>query len=161
MVLNRGDVNHLPSLLDLLNRDVRDTDMADDSSVDVVPDGTDAVLQRDLRVRLVQVVEADRVRPEPAKALLDLARDHVGPAIAVAALRRHDASVRCWRERSSDRLLALAAGIGMRGIDQVDAGGHRLADELDVLRCLAQTIGPEPDPGHRRVAEGELRRRCR
>jgi hypothetical protein len=92
-------------------------------------------------MHLVQVIERDRVRPQPAEALLDLLSQHVGPAFArlVTALRRDDAVTH--DPRLTDRRLALTAAVQMRRVDEPDARGNRLLDKTDARR-------PEPIRAH-------------
>jgi hypothetical protein len=90
-------------------------------SIPVLGDDREAVLQRGLWIRLVQVVEVDRLGPQPTKALLNLGFQHVGPAAAPATLRRDDAAVARGRDGGADCLLALPARIGVGGVDEIDA----------------------------------------
>ena len=72
--------------------------------------GPEAVLQRSLRIRLMEVVGVDPVGPQPTKALADLGAQHLRPAAAVATLRRHDADLARGREGEADRLLLALPG---------------------------------------------------
>ena len=66
---NRGDLSRP---LDLVHRDVRDADVLNRAALPVLIDDPETLLQRSLRIRLMEVVEVDPVGPQPTKALLDL-----------------------------------------------------------------------------------------
>jgi hypothetical protein len=116
-------------------------------SIPVLLDRREALLERRLGVDPVQVVERDAVRPQAAKALLDLGVEHLRPPFArpEAAFRCDDAILRDRRQRSTDRLLALAPGVEVGGVDVPEPGGERTLDERDVLGCVREAIRPEPD----------------
>jgi hypothetical protein len=46
----------------------------------------------------------------------------------------------------------------VRRVDQADAGSGGLANELDVLGGVREAVGPEPDPGKRRLTERDRER---
>jgi hypothetical protein len=81
------------SPLDLLHRHVRDADVLDRASVPVLLDHLEALLERSLRIRLMEVVEVDAVDAQPTKALVDLGEQHLGSAASLATLRRHNAAL--------------------------------------------------------------------
>ena len=157
VVLHGGDRHDPAGLLDLLDAHVGEPDVADRAAVDVALDRTQALLERRLRVDAVQVVEADRVGAQRAQALLDLPREHVGPALArpVAALGRDEHVVATARERLADRALALAAAVEVCGVDVPHARGHGLAHEVHVLGRGREAVGAEADPGDVDAGEPE------
>jgi hypothetical protein len=56
----------------------------DRAALPVLVDDPEAVLQRSLRIRLMEVVEVDAVGPEATKALVDLGAQDLGSAPFVA-----------------------------------------------------------------------------
>ena len=81
MVLHRRDRHDLTRLLDLIDPDLREADMADLPALAVLADRFEAALERRVRVEAMEVVEVDAVRPEPAQALLDLRAEDLRPAV--------------------------------------------------------------------------------
>ena len=125
--------------------------MADRAPVHVLLDRAEALLERRLRVDLVQVEEPDRVGAQGAQALLDLRADDLRPALAraaVAALGGDEHVLGDARQCLPDRPLALALAVQVRGVDVAHAGGHGLADERHVLGCGREAVGAEADAGH-------------
>ena len=59
----------------------------------------------------------------------------------------------------SERRLALAARVGVRGVDHVHASGDRLPHELDVLRRVGQAVGAQSYPRQAGLADGQPGRR--
>src|SRR5829696_4163222 len=155
-VLHGRDRHDPAGLLDLVHGDLGDPHVADRAAVDVRLDRAEALLERRLRVDPVEVVEADRVRAQRAQALLDLGLQHLGPALAgaaVAALGRDEDVVARALERLADRALALAARVEVRGVDVAHPRGDGVADEGRVDR--AQAVGAEADPGDVDAGEAE------
>ena len=136
--------------LDLLDAHLGDADVADRAAVDVRLDRAEALLERGLGIDPVQVVEADRLGPQRAQALLDLR------ARAPPAGLRPRGSRPSWRpalprravERLADRALALAARVEVRGVDVAHARRDGLADEVDVLGRGRQAVRAEADARH-------------
>src|SRR6266487_812853 len=159
VVLDGRDRQHRASLLDLLDADLADADMPDLPCVHILLDRSEALLERRLGIDAVQVVELDAARLQPAKALFDLSAKHLWAALAraEAALRADDDALWDRRERGADRLLALAAGVEVGGVDRPDAGGDRLLDEGDVLARVGEPVRPEPDAGDLGIADPQLR----
>src|SRR5262249_61337457 len=93
----------------------------------------------------------------------DLASEDLGRAVAgvaVAALCRHHDVGRRFRKRTANRLFALAAGIEMGGVDHLDAGVDRGADERDVFAGVAKPIRAETDPAEVGLSKADARRSC-
>src|SRR5439155_4506264 len=162
LVLDGGDRHDLAGPLDLVDLDLGESDVPDLPAVPVLLDGVEALLERRLRVDPVQVVEGDAVRPQAAKALLDLSPQHLGTAVpgAPPALRRDNAIVRNRRESSTDRLFTLASGVCVGGVDVAHPGGDRLLHEGDVLRCIPESIRAEPDPDYLGVTLASVSASC-
>jgi hypothetical protein len=100
-----------------------------------------------------QVVEGDAVGSEPSKALLDLGPERLWPGAGPAALGGDDARFRDRRQRAADRLFALAAGVGVSGVEMADTGGHRRPHEIEARGGRPEAVRSEPDPRHLDVAE--------
>jgi hypothetical protein len=79
-------------------------------------------------------VEADAVRSQPAKTLLDLSPKRLRPTFSgsESPFRRHDVPIRNSRESVADRLFAASSGVGMGGVDVADSGGDGLFHEANV-----------------------------
>ena len=160
MVLHDSDWQDLPGPLDLIDPHLADARVPDLPAAAVLVDHAQAVLEWRLRVDPVEVVELDAVGPQPAEALLDLASQHVGPALprVECALGGNHDPLGEGRQGGTDRLLALAACVQVGGVDEVDPGGDRLLDERLVLGRLGQPVRAQPDPYHLGVAELQGRR---
>ena len=130
MVLDGGNRHDFPRALDLIDRDLRDADVADFSAVAVLLDGGETLLDRCLRVDPMQVVESDAVGAEATKAFVDFSFEVFRTAAAGAARPAFcgdDTGVWIGSERRpADRGLAFAAGIAVSGVDHPDARGDGL-----------------------------------
>src|SRR6478672_4849929 len=161
VVLNCGDRHDHAGSLELVDRDVGHSDLPDLSVVAVLLDRAETLFERCLRVWPVQVIEPDAVGAQPTEALLDLgAQDLRVPAAGAApsALRRYYITSAIGRERPTDRLLALPAGVGVSGVDHPDPRGDRFLNEGDVRRGIGEAVRPQPDAGDLGVAESQLHR---
>ena len=105
--------------------------MPDLAFIAIVPDDRQAGLQRRFGIDTVQEIELNRLGPEPAQALLDLRTENLPPPLAgrVAALGGDNAPLRERRQRSPDRPLALAPGVEVGGVDEIDPGPNRVAQK--------------------------------
>jgi len=110
-VLHGGDGHDSPGTLDLIEPDVRYSDVPDLAAILVLLDRLKALLERNIRVDAVQVVEGDAVGAQRPEAVLDLRSQHIRAAVLNAALRGHDGVSRNPRESLTDRFFALAAGV--------------------------------------------------
>src|SRR6266487_694716 len=81
-VLNRSDRHDVAGLLDLVDTDLGEADAPDLAAVAVLLDRAEAVVERGLGIDPVQVVESDRLRPQPPQALFDLSSEHLGAAVS-------------------------------------------------------------------------------
>jgi DNA ligase D-like protein (predicted polymerase) len=160
VVLNRGDRQDLAGSLDLLDADLREADVPDLAPVVVLLDGSQAVLERSLGIDSVKVVERDRLRSEPPKALFDLSPKDVGATVsgAPAALGRDNDTVAERRQRGADGFFTLAARVRMCAVDMPEPGGDGFLRERHVLARIRESIGAEADSGHHRVTQPDFQR---
>src|SRR6266487_1731876 len=99
------------------------------------PDVCEALFERCLGVDAMQVVE---LHPDPAptaQALFDLGPQDLRltpPRAAQSAFGGDQANTGLSRCRHTDRLLALASGVEMRGVDHLHARLNRGFEEVDV-----------------------------
>ena len=137
------------------------------------------LLDRRRGIEAVDLIEIDMVEPEPLEALLALADDVTARGAArvrtVAHRPEHlgrDHDIVAGDAEVPDRLaedaLALAAGIDIGGVDEVDAGGERglhqrvglflpkLADLPPHALAAAEGHGAEAEFGHEEAAVAEL-----
>jgi hypothetical protein len=66
---------------DLLRVGIRDSGLPDRAGVEEIPDGADGVLVRHIRVRTVELVEADRVAAEALERRLRRLLEILGPTV--------------------------------------------------------------------------------
>jgi hypothetical protein len=100
----------------------------------------------------MQVVQVDPVDFQAAQTLLDVGSQHFWAGPSNPAFRGHDAALGNWSERLTDRFLALSAGVYVRGIDHLNAGGDSRLDEIDVVLRLGQPVRSQTNPSHVGIA---------
>src|SRR5580658_7112257 len=157
--------------------DIRDPDVTDLSLVLQLDQGADGFLDRDLRVRPVELVQRDLLQaPEAALALgAQLLRPAVRlpPARAGTlkpALGGDNQIVRIWIERLRDEALADLGPVRVRRVDERDAQlddppqrrqGLRLIRRIAPDAAAGDAHGAETEPGHRQVPADVDRARIR
>ena len=156
-------VHHLPG------REVRAADVPDLALGHELGQRLERLRDRGDQVGLVKLVEVDVVGAEPAQAGLDRA-PHVapgGPGTPVRAVRAahvhaelggHHHVLTALAERPAEQLLARADAVGVRGVEERDAGVQRGIDHpLGLLGVDpgAERVGAEPDGGHHQPAGPE------
>ena len=110
---------------------------------------------REVRVRVVELVQIDVVGLEVPEALLDLLHDAVAGRLALqlgeVVLGGDDRVAAPALERLADVDLALAQAVGDRRVDEVDADVQALVDDPRALRGVGdalgvpEVVGPEAD----------------
>src|SRR5438477_10442067 len=156
MILDGGNRYDLAGALDLRDVDLGDSNVANLAPVAVFLDRGQALFERGLRIDSAQVVERDTLRAQTLKALLDLRSQYLrAPSSGAtdASLGGDDAGLGARGYRLPDRLLALTARVGMRGVDHLNSRGHRCLDERDVARSLDEPVRSKPDPADVHVTE--------
>src|SRR5262249_44686280 len=112
-------------------------------------------LERDARVREVQVVDVDEVRVQTGERRVEALEDAL-PRLATwvgprAGLRRENELVAPILERLADELLRRAAAVALGTVDEVDAESLRSIEDRLHARFVddaAELIRAEPERGH-------------
>ena len=129
-VLDAHHVDDLARLLELLDRDVGDPDVADLPLVLELLECADRFLVGDLVVRRVQLIEVDAVDLQPPEAPFAGLPQVLGPPVArplsrpgtgQAALGGDHEPVRVGMKRFGDQVLAHLRPIRVGGVDQIDS----------------------------------------
>ena len=163
LVLDRDDLGDAERLLELVDVAVGEADPAHLALVLELLEGADGLGVGDVRVGAVVLVEVDAVGAERLQARLARLTDVLGAAVDlpcaagadVAGLGGDDDVVVAAVQRLGDQPLvvadlALVAGVGVGGVDQVDAGVERGVDRADRL-----LLGRPAGEGHRHRAESD------
>ena len=154
-ILDSCDRDDSARLFELREIDVRDSDMLDLALRLQLGQGADRLLERHVGIWDVEVVERDRLQPQPPQAGLasspKMLRSAVGPPLErpvpkVAALGGEHELRRIGMERLRDELLAHVRPVGIRGVDDVDAKVNRLAQHR-TCRLAIRRSAPDPGPG--------------
>ena len=145
---------------------VRDAEIAHLAAPDQFAHRAHGLLQRRRMVFLVQIVDVDAVGAEPLQAFLG-GLQHPAPrqpaAVGIAAhlvgeLGRKDPALPVVGNGASDHLFGIAAIIGVRGVDEVDAGLVRLGDDPHrggLIGRPAEHHGAETDRRNLQAAAAE------
>jgi hypothetical protein len=127
-ILDTRDVDNLACPIELFDRDVRQPDVVDDTLVDKFRERVDAVGERRVRVRAVELEQIDAVDPQPVAGDERLVLQIVWVAVCeplrlrVAqepSFRRDDGVVR--HPRLTEQSLGDPRTVGVCRVDEVDA----------------------------------------
>ena len=158
-ILHADDGHDLARPLKLVDRHLRQADMADEALILHLPDDTELLVFGHLGVDAVQLPQVDALDTEPAQRHLHALAQVVGPpdcrplvgALAgETALGSDDhAAVRVGAalvERLAQQVLADEGAIGVGGVDEVDAHIDGFADHADG-RVVVGRVTPDTGPG--------------
>src|SRR6516165_3448747 len=142
-VLHRGDVEDLLRCLDLLDRDLRQTEMADLALVLEFLHEPELLLAGNLRVDAVQLPQVDGLDTEPAQAHeATLAQVLRAPdlcpdtwAVARKAALRRDVDAVEGVQGLVDEVLGVLRSVRVGGVDEIDTKLRQSLEDGD--RCVA------------------------
>src|SRR4051794_6456799 len=165
-VLDGGDLEDLLRGLDLVDRDLREPEMAHLALVLELLHDAELLLARDLRVDAVQLPQVDRVDAETPQAHQAALAQVLGAAdgrpdvrpVAREARLRGDGDPVVRMQRLADEVLGDVRAVGVGGVDEVDAELGQPLEDRDRLVVVGR-IAPYPLAGdaHRAVSQtGDL-----
>jgi hypothetical protein len=152
-----------PRDLELLDADVGDADLAHLALVLQFLQRPDRFLVRHPRVGAVQLVEVDRLDPQPPQRALAGLAQVLGPPFRLplagagaqeAALGRDHQALGVGVQRLGQQLLADRGAVGVGGVDQVDAELDR-APQHRQRRLVVGRVAPDALAGDPHRAEPE------
>jgi hypothetical protein len=141
-----------PRVDDLAGGKCRGADVPDLAGVDQIAQGSQRLVDVGIGLGAVDLIEVDPVGLQPPQTVLHLPDD---PAARVAELvrvithravhlgRQHHVLAAPPFERVADDLLGLAAGVDVRGVEEVDPGVDRPVDYPDTRFAIRVAPGSE------------------
>lgn len=139
---------HCSCLLELVDGDFGQSEMADLAVLDQLSHGADRVRDRHVGIDAVKVVQVDNVDAQAGQRRLAVAADMVGPTVQAYAVVVADDAELCGHrdglavpgQRSGDEPLVVSLAIAHRGVQQCHAEFERPADRADRLVVVGLTI---------------------
>ena len=146
---------NLTRSLDLVDANRGDAHVPDLGLIAILPNYSQARLQRRLGVDTMKVIELDPVDAKAAQALFDLGAQSFRSSLTrpVPTLGGDKASLRERRKGGPDRQLAVAACVKVSSIDEVDPRAEGLPEERLIGRGVRQPICAQADACDQGVAE--------